>query len=377
MLRYMLAVLMVLALAHAGFGQQVSREEKVRKDRKEVLELGEWYYNDLEAGRAEARRTGKPLLVIFRCIPCHACEGFDGQVLDRDATIRAEMDKFVCVRIVKANAMDLAQFQFDYDLSFAAFFMHPDGTIYGRFGTRSDMKDAEKDISLDGFRKALAAAMELHKGYPDNRELFEEKTGPKPEFAAPEQFPSLKGKYKSELNYEGNVVASCIHCHQIRDAERELYRSRREPAPDRVVYPWPLPSTIGLALSPRETASVMSVEQGSAAERAGLKPGDQIVRLDGQPLLSIADVQWVLHRAEDPDTLPAEIRRGDQTLKLSLELPEGWRAANDISWRATSWNLRRLATGGLKLKAASPEARRRAGVAEDAMAIEVEHVGQY
>jgi hypothetical protein len=28
-----------------------------------------WIYNDLKAGTAQARATGKPLLVVFRCVP--------------------------------------------------------------------------------------------------------------------------------------------------------------------------------------------------------------------------------------------------------------------------------------------------------------------
>jgi len=28
---------------------------------------GHWHYNDLSAGIAEARSSGKPLLVVFRC----------------------------------------------------------------------------------------------------------------------------------------------------------------------------------------------------------------------------------------------------------------------------------------------------------------------
>jgi serine protease Do len=30
---------------------------------------GPWVYNDLKAGFARARKTGKPLLVVFRCVP--------------------------------------------------------------------------------------------------------------------------------------------------------------------------------------------------------------------------------------------------------------------------------------------------------------------
>src|SRR5438477_4247795 len=56
------------------------RETKVRNDRKNVEEAGRWIYNDLPKGIAEAKQTGKPLLVIFRCIPCEACAQLDSQV---------------------------------------------------------------------------------------------------------------------------------------------------------------------------------------------------------------------------------------------------------------------------------------------------------
>src|SRR5262245_14770181 len=116
------------------------------------------------------------------------------------------MDKFVCVRLVQANAMDLSLFQFDYDLTFAAFFMNADRTIYGRFGSRSSQKDPTRDISMEGFGKALAAALELHAKYPANKASLSGKMGSAPAFKAPEDYPSLKGKYQPTLDYEGKVA---------------------------------------------------------------------------------------------------------------------------------------------------------------------------
>jgi hypothetical protein len=45
------------------------RKERVLNDRKQVEASGNWIYNDLPKGLAEAARTGKPLLVVIRCIP--------------------------------------------------------------------------------------------------------------------------------------------------------------------------------------------------------------------------------------------------------------------------------------------------------------------
>lgn len=45
------------------------RRTAVLNDRKEVQARGEWIYNDLPSATKEARNTGKPLLVVIRCIP--------------------------------------------------------------------------------------------------------------------------------------------------------------------------------------------------------------------------------------------------------------------------------------------------------------------
>ena len=46
-------------------------------------------------------------------------------------------------------------FQFDTDQSFAVFLLNADGTIYGRFGTRSHRTEWYGDVSVDGLAKAL------------------------------------------------------------------------------------------------------------------------------------------------------------------------------------------------------------------------------
>jgi hypothetical protein len=138
------------------------RDTKVRNDRKAFQSSKDWIYNDLEHGIRAGEAAGKPMLVVFRCIPCEACQEFDDDVARRDPVIRDLLDQFVCVRIVQANSIDLTRFQYDFDQSFAIVLMNPDGTIYGRFGTRSERPESE-DISLEGLRKALAAAMRMHR----------------------------------------------------------------------------------------------------------------------------------------------------------------------------------------------------------------------
>jgi hypothetical protein len=338
---------------------------------------GFWIYNDVTAGFALAKKNRKPLLVVLRCIPCEACVKLDDDLVDRDPRVRPLLEKFVCVRLVSTNGLDLSLFQYDYDQSFAAFLLNADGTIYGRFGTRSHRTWWADDVSIEGLAQALRGGLELHAQYPKNREALTAKRGPKPEFPSPEKYPLLRDKYGPQLNYSGKVVASCIHCHQIGDAQRQVYRDRREPLPAKLLFPYPHPKAIGLILDPKEKATVRRIEEGSPAARAGLRPGDEIVSLEGQPLLSLADVQWVLHNAADEASLKTQVRRDGKTLLLTLKLPQEWRRLDTISWRVSSWGLRRMATGGMVLEELPKEERKKAGLPETGMALRVRHVGQF
>ena len=353
------------------------RETKVRNDRKNVEEAGRWIYNDLPKGIAEAKKTGKPLLVIFRCIPCEACAQLDSQVVAKDSAVQKLLDEFVRVRVIQANGMDLSLFQFDYDQSMAAFFLNADMTIYGRFGTRSDQTESDADVSVEGFGAALEGALELHRGYPANKSLFAAKRGPAAAIKVPEEFPNLKGKYSSKLDYQGKVVQSCIHCHQVGESIRLVNRKPGKPMGEEVLYPYPHPKTLGLILDPKERARVSEVTADSQAEKDGFQAGDDILSLAGQPLLSIGDIQWVLHNAGTTDKLTAEVLRGGKKITLSLSLPAGWRQKGDISWRATSWDLRRMTTGGLLLDSLTDEERKSAGLEENVLALRIKHAGEY
>jgi hypothetical protein len=352
-----------------------TRDEQIANDRKKVEADGFWIYNDLPKGIAEAKKTGKPLIVILRCVPCVECVKLDDDLVNQDKRVRPLLEKFVCVRIVSTNGLDLSLFQFDTDQSFAAFLLNADGTIYGRFGTRSHRTRWSDDVSIEGLAKALQGALDLHANYPKNKAELAGKKGPAPEVASPEKFPLLKDRYGPKLADEGKVAQSCIHCHQIGDALRAYYRTEKKAIPEQVLFPYPHPKTLGLILDPKERATVQSVEKKSVAEEAGFKDGDAIVKLAGQPLLSMADVQWVLHQASpDGASLKAEVQRGDKTMELTLTLPKGWRQRDELSWRASSWGLRRMTTGGMFLEPLSDEDRKKAGLGDKEMALKPRNV---
>lgn len=374
-------VLFLLATTSLALAQ--TREEKVRGDRQRVESEGFWIYNDLDKAFQQARDTDKPLLVVLRCIPCEECVKLDDDLVDQNPKLRPLLEQFVRARQVSTNGLDLNLFQFDTDQSFAVFMLNADGTIYGRFGTRSHRTEWLGDVSVDGLAETLAATLQLHRRSAAERQALAGKRGEPLEVARPELYPSLKDKYSDQLNYSGDVVKSCIHCHQIGDARRSWYRDRGQPIPEQLLFPYPHPKSIGLVLDPDTRATVKQVEPDSPAAAAGLRAGDQIVRINKQPILSIADVQWVLQQTDPAgDTLQVSLARSaaDGTASnatSTLTLAKGWRQKDDISWRVSSWGLRRMVTGGMVLEAADQAIRQDLQIADGQMALLVKRVGQY
>lgn len=276
------------------------------------------------------------------------------------------MDRFVCVRLARANDLDLSLLQFDRDLTFAVFFLNADRTIYGRFGTRSDFLHSERDISLQGLRKALSAALELHEQYPANREQLVGKTGPKPPVKVPAEYPWVQQHMTPEN--------SCMHCHHVGTAEQLLYRDAGKAVPDRVLFGWPMPDVVGCKLDPQEKATVREVVPDSPAAASGFEAGDEILTLDGQPMLSTADVQWVLRNGGASAELEVTVLRRGTRKDLSLVLPNGWRRGSDISWRPTTKLLRHRVLLGLELKDLADAKRDELGIDRDALALHIDQL---
>ena len=351
------------------------REGAVRKDRAALEYDARWIYNDFRAGFEKALKTGRPLLVVLRCVPCLACAGIDAQVLEEKALVPL-LDQFVCVRVINANALDLSRFQFDYDLSFSALFFNGDGTTYGRYGSWTHQRDP-LDKTTAGFQQALEAALAIHRGYPANKTSLAGKQGGPLPFKTPVEIPGLAGKYKADLDWEGKVMQSCVHCHQVGDAFRTSFREQGKTVPEEWVFPFPQPETIGLTLASDRAARVEAVAAGSIAAAGGLQPADELISLGGQPLISPADVSWVLHRAPASGPLSAVVKRGAESVALTITLPAGWRENADISKRAGTWPMRAMALGGIVLEEVSDEDRAKLGIAQDHMALRAKGVGQY
>jgi serine protease Do len=368
-LSYMAAVCGVALVAQ-------DRETLVRNDIARFANNQRWVYNDFPRALQLARQSGKPIMVVLRCVPCEACSEFDQQVLEHEQELADLLDQFVCTRLIHMNGLDLSLFQFDFDQSLHILFLNADQVVYARFGTRSHRPE-EQDMTLTGLRRAMERVLAWHAQYPENKQSFVGKRAPHTGARRPEEFSSLRDRYRSQLDTSGKIVPSCIHCHQVREAERLEVRRAGQTLSEKLLYPYPLPDVLGLQMHPDHCARIAAVEAGSPAAQAGLRPGDELESLDGQPLASIADIQWVLHHAPPEGQLQGVARRGSDRIAFVLPLAQGWRQASDISWRPTTWDLRRMALGGMRLTTPTLEELTQLGLPTNTPALYVRHVGGY
>jgi hypothetical protein len=356
------AVTSIALVAFAILFARMAPAQSLREALKDIPIADHWIYDDLPKAVAEAKETGKPLLVVLRCVPCPPGRSLDEKVMRPDAELEKLEKQFVCVRVIQTNALDLKVFQYDYDMSWAAMFLNADMTIYGRYGTRkASGPQSDSQISLPGFRKALERALELHKGYPGNKALLAAKTGKEPEYARPTEIPGLKDRPA-----KATMRQNCIHCHMVKEfALRAKWEEGRLKAEDIFVYP--LPDQIGLTMDVEDGLKVKGVAADSPAAKAGIAAGDEIVKMGDQRLVSTADIQWVLHIAPAEADMLVELRRGDESSNARLSLKGDWKKA-DIGWRASSWyGLRQ----GVKFEPLPAAEKTKRGIEADDLALAV------
>ena len=291
-----------------------------------------WIYNDIARGFAEAKRTGKPLFITFRCIPCKDCEGFDAEVAKgSDLIQQIAAESFVPVRQVEMKGVDLSQFQFDHDLNWAAMFLNADGTVYARYGTQS-AAGADAYNSIQGLANTMRRVLALHENYPANKAELEGKLGDKKPYETALQMPGMKNKEKLAGETARN---NCIHCHMIHDAENfAAYETGT--FNDDLLWRYPLPENVGLSINPQSGVRIMKVLEGSPAEEAGVKTGEDVTHVNGQAITSIADIQWALHSLKNAGDRVAI--RTKKSGEHELQLAAGWKKS-DISWRGSLWSL--------------------------------------
>lgn len=216
------------------------------------------------------------------------------------------------VRQLNINGVDLSIYDFDFDVTWMAFFVNGNERVLGRYGGR-DADGPDTRNTLPGLKHAMRAALAAH--------------ARDPRAAAPAaKEPLYIQRVPSASTYRG-----CIHCHQVREILRDEKVKAGTWKRDEV-WVYPLPENVGITLDKDRGNVVKAIVTASPASHAGIRAGDVLESVNGSPVQSFADLQYALHRAPARGDIAIEWRRGTETLEARLQLADGWKKTN-ITWR--------------------------------------------
>jgi serine protease Do len=213
------------------------------------------------------------------------------------------------------RGVNIGLFEFDYDMTWMAFFLDADGRVITRFGSR-DHTASDSHNTPAGLLNTMHEVLDVHK---------EEATKPKAPYTMPKQYPNDIPAYN---RIYGNT---CGRCHMVNEAKWEQQRADGAMKPG-AFYLYPLPETVGIKLDLVKGNKVKEVRPDTFAAKAGMRVGDIIKSANGQRVMTCADMQYVLNKLDANSKLTLQVERKSRTVEVELELKGDWRAS-DVSWR--------------------------------------------
>lgn len=300
--------------------------------------------DDFPAALTEAKRTGRPLLVTWRCLPCEQCAEFDKEILEGSAALDPLLRQFVTVRLTDAGLLDERYFPYrthqDLDLSWWAYLLSSNGDLYGVFGGKDHVSENTR-ISEAAFVNTLKRAVTHHYDPRKSswkidlpvRHASKSKSGPRTSAGY-----RLLAKKNPHLDAPNLEHGSCIHCHQVGDMLNMEALDSGTFKVEQLTEKWPLPENVGILLDRDDGLLVKKIFDGSPAQAAGLQPGDRLGMANETRLFGQADFRGVLHRASHgKDSIEVAWKRNEGILFGSLDVQPGWRA-NQYAWRKTVYD---------------------------------------
>ena len=279
---------------------------------------------------------------------------------------------FVCVRITQMNGVDIGRFEFDYDTTWAGFFVDPDLNVYSRYGGR-DEGEPEARLSTESLLHTMREVLDVHKLRSTGRQSGIPLLQPSPaKKRTPEDIPLLKKSHQG-----------CVHCHQVREYQF-LQWGRTNQFERSKLFAWPLPEKVGIEIDRKHGHRVERVVPNSISDKAGLKAGDVIRSVSNIPIRSELDLRWALGKSQDgkcsvvveratkvPTAEGTEKTATDgngELVKLSLTLTGEWRKTV-LGWRKSMRSVPlEFGFRGYSLTASQ---RRREGISPERLAIRI------
>ncbi|MFT5059649.1 MAG: serine protease Do [Planctomycetota bacterium] len=222
------------------------------------------------------------------------------------------------------RGIDLRRYRFDTDLTFAVLWMNADGTVYHRYGGR-DVRGAGQWLSTASLKIGMQASLTAHQAH----QVLPAANAGEP--LVMERIPSFVKRDKGK----------CIHCHSVQPAlyEEELAAGTWT---QEKTWRYMPPSRIGLDLNRDDQRRIADIAPNSAAADAGLRIGDRLVSVSGQPMATASDLMFELDQyAASGGKMVVEYLRSDEVKRTVLNLTDGWKTGTplDFSWRPFKWGL--------------------------------------
>ncbi|QOL47709.1 Do family serine endopeptidase [Massilia litorea] len=114
-------------------------------------------------------------------------------------------------------------------------------------------------------------------------------------------------------------------------------------------------------LASPEGALVANVERGSAADRAGLKAGDVVRKVNGQPIIGSGDLPGMLAVSKPGDKVALDVWRDGKIVRLNATLGNASDKADPVE-RVQVSNIDKGAKLGLALRPLDPNEQRQSGI---------------
>jgi hypothetical protein len=228
----------------------------------------------------------------------------------KSSPLGQQLSQYVCVRIVRMDDVDVGLFERDWNNTLYFFVLNADEQIYMRYGGR-DSASPDTYLNLNSLELALKKGLDLHQEYTSG--AMKRVPRPKPMF--PREMPLLVKRTFAQNQ--------CVECHLIGDFQN-LQREQAGTL-DKLTHLFRSPDIKTLGITLDVPKGLVVKEAAGAVQAAGMKAGDRITALNGTPVWTFADLQYVYDKVDRKATrIEITVDRNGESAVLPVALPVRW-----------------------------------------------------
>lgn len=227
----------------------------------------------------------------------------------KDSPLAKLQEQFIRLRLINMAEVDIGVFEMDFNTTFGLFVINHQKQVYLRYGARDDAA-AETYLSFPSVTLALQRGLKLHESWKSQKL----KLPPAGKSRMSQTFPNIRKVVQKN---------QCVHCHQVAEGQAVEMFSLKDY--DKKTSPWIFPDPIKLGLRLKVDDPTIVQQATGVASKAGIKTGEQILKVENRNVSTYADIQYLLHHLpRDRKQLTLTTNRA--TRKITL--PPYWRVTD-------------------------------------------------